>query len=437
MARLFRHFSLPYLGLRITTASAAVASGLIQTFVLVRVLSPDVFSLFVIVGALGLSLWFFDLGIARILFLRLRARHLGGAADPEIAGQTAAVAWFYAALVLLGGLICFAVMALRADTSIGMAVEFGLFFVFCALNLVWFVFRNASIATDEFVAFESFEAIRRVGHIAMMLTLFFGVSMLAFVIAANLLWLVLIAILARRLVKKDALSPGLRGVPRRLAAFFKENRPNLLRSGSFAASELYLYNFPYYVVPAFFGLGAPTIILDTTFKIFRGAALIYGVGCDIAVPRQTRAYAEGDTATLTRVTLQALMLIGVPTAVLCAVLYFGADLIFRILLGDAVTMPKEIGPILIVLMLANMVQNVATSLLIHTGYFKEMSRIALSLVAAMTLMTIVAFVARLDIVGFLIAYLGVYLVGAAAFVTLAIRGPLHAPAPVAAPGSAG
>ena len=37
-----------------------------------------------------------------------------------------------------------------------------------------------------------------------------------------------------------------------------------------------------------------------------------------------------------------------------------------------------------------MVQNVATSLLIHTGYFKEMSRIALSLVAAMTVMTVAA-----------------------------------------------
>ena len=42
MGRLFRHFSLPYLGLRITTAAGAAALGLLQTFVLVRVLSPDV-----------------------------------------------------------------------------------------------------------------------------------------------------------------------------------------------------------------------------------------------------------------------------------------------------------------------------------------------------------------------------------------------------------
>src|SRR5918997_2086760 len=157
--RLLRDVSLPYLALRITTAGGAVASGLIQTFVLVRVLEPNVFSLFLIVGALGVSLWFFDLGIARILFVKLRARHLDGTEDDQIAGQTSAVAWFYAALVALGGLACFVAMALRADISLLRAVEFALFFVFCALNLVWFVFLNASIAVDDFVHYETLEAI--------------------------------------------------------------------------------------------------------------------------------------------------------------------------------------------------------------------------------------------------------------------------------------
>ncbi len=47
-----------------------------------------------------------------------------------------------------------------------------------------------------------------------------------------------------------------------------------------------------------FGLGAPTIILDTVFKIFRGATLIYAAGLDPLIPRQTRAFAERDAATL-------------------------------------------------------------------------------------------------------------------------------------------
>ena len=50
---------------------------------------------------------------------------------------------------------------------------------------------------------------------------------------------------------------------------------------------LAIYNFPYLVVPVVFGLGAPTIILDTVFKIFRGATLIYAAGLDPMVPRQT------------------------------------------------------------------------------------------------------------------------------------------------------
>lgn len=41
---------------------------------------------------------------------------------------------------------------------------------------------------------------------------------------------------------------------------------------------------------------APVIILDTVFKIFRGATLIYAAALDPLVPRQTRAFAEHDAA---------------------------------------------------------------------------------------------------------------------------------------------
>ena len=52
-----------------------------------------------------------------------------------------------------------------------------------------------------------------------------------------------------------------------------------------------------------FGLGAPPIILDTTFKVFRGGATIFGAVCDILVPRQTSALAERDGRTLVHATL--------------------------------------------------------------------------------------------------------------------------------------
>ncbi len=428
-----REFSLHYLVLRVTTSSGAVIAGLIQTFVFVRVLSADLFSIFIVVGSLGMSLWLFDLGIAKILFVRIRACHLQSGSHREMAGEAAAVVWLYTALVAAGGLICFAAMAAWPNVGSIRAAEFSLFFVFAALNLVWFALRNISIAVDEFVSFESLEATRRVGHIAIMLAMLSGLSVLAFVLLANALWAVLIALAVRRLLRKDAITVELRGRLKSLRDFFRTNRTELMRSGAFAASELYIYNFPYVVVPLAIGLGAPTIILDTTFKIFRGAALIYAVGCDIAVPGQTRAYAEGDAPTLLRVTITALSLSALPTALLCIVLFFGADPIFNFLLAGAVTMPRAVEPILVVLLSANLVQNFATSLMIHTGFFRDMSHIAIAVALALTAVSAIVVFADLDIVGFLIAYMCVYVGGALAFVSLALRGPIQSAGDRAAP----
>ncbi len=425
LLRSFEYFSLRYLALRAMTSAGAVIAGLVQTFVFARVLEPDLFSVFILIGTLGLALWLFDLGIAKILFVRLRAAQLQSSSPREITDQATAVVWLYGAIVLVGGFLCFGVTALRPDYSLLYAAEFGLFFVFSALNLVWFALRNISIAIDEFMYFESLEAVRRIGHIALLLSMLVGLPLIAFVILSNVLWAVPITLCVRRLLARGGLTGSLRGIPGRLRVFFKRNRKELLRSGGFAAGELYIYNFPYLLVPFAFGLGAPTIVLDTTFKIFRGAALIYGVGCDIAVPRQTRAFADGDVPGLIRVTLIGMAIAALPTAILCTLLYFAADKIFALLLGPAATMPQAAGPILIVLMAANLVQNFSTSLMIHTGFFRDMSRLAIGMSVAMTIVSLGAIAARLDIVGFLIAYTCVYVAGAVAFLALALYGPIQ------------
>src|ERR1700681_3708591 len=94
-----RLISIPFLLLRVSTAGGAFAMGLVQTLVFARVLTPDRFSLFILVGAIGYSLWLCDLGLAKILFVQLRAAHLAGKTDPRAASQATAVIVFY---VLLG-----------------------------------------------------------------------------------------------------------------------------------------------------------------------------------------------------------------------------------------------------------------------------------------------------------------------------------------------
>jgi O-antigen/teichoic acid export membrane protein len=414
--------SLRYLILRATTAGAAVAFGLVQTYVFARVLAPKDFSIYILIGTFGLSLWLFDLGAAKILFVRQRARHIEGRRDDAIATESSAVVALYALIVLCGTLACFAIAAARE--GFGTAADYALFFSFAALNLVWFPLRNVSNAVDQYIGFESLEAVRRIGHIGLLLALLGGVPMPVFLVLANALWAALLAICIVRLARLGALRAP-QGMWRTLTGFWRGNRRELLRSGNYAVGELAIYNFPYFVVPAVFGLGAPMIILDTVFKIFRGATLIYAAGLDPLVPRQTRALAERDAAMLKKATLTAFVLCAIPTLALCALLLLAGDRLFALLLGHAATVLPAAIDVLVVLLLANLAQNVASNLLLHTGYFREIARVATVLVAAMAAMTLIAVAAGVDIVGFIGGYAAVYVAGAALYIAYVWRGPFR------------
>src|SRR6202162_6521371 len=137
-----RLISIPFLLLRISTAGGAFAMGLVQTLVFARVLAPDRFSLFILVGAIGYSLWLCDLGLAKILFVQLRAAHLAGKTDARAARQATAVIVFYVLLAAGGALVCFAVMSARPSFSIVEATDFALFFLYVTLNLTWVCLRS-------------------------------------------------------------------------------------------------------------------------------------------------------------------------------------------------------------------------------------------------------------------------------------------------------
>ena len=91
--------SFRYMILRGWTAGGGIIAGLVQTFVFARVLEPETFSLFILVGALGVSMWLFDLGFSRILFVRMRERFLAGEDTLAIGAQVNAMAIFYAVLI--------------------------------------------------------------------------------------------------------------------------------------------------------------------------------------------------------------------------------------------------------------------------------------------------------------------------------------------------
>ncbi|MGH6683523.1 MAG: hypothetical protein ACRECA_06295, partial [Pseudolabrys sp.] len=121
----------------------------------------------------------------------------------------------------------------------------------------------------------------------------------------------------------------------------------------------------------------------------------------------------------------AAALCSIPAAFACIILIFGADKLFHVLLGSAATMPPATTPILIVLMIANLAQMVANSVLVHNGYFREVAYIGVGVAVAMTGVGALAIFTHLDIVQFLETYTAVYACGAMAAVVLMIRGPIR------------
>jgi O-antigen/teichoic acid export membrane protein len=422
-----RLISIPFLLLRVSTAGGAFAMGLVQTLVFARVLTPDRFSLFILVGAIGYSLWLCDLGLAKILFVQLRAAHLAGKTDAR-AGQATAVIVFYVLLAAGGSLICFGFMAARPSFSLLEAADFGLFFFYITLNLTWVCLRSLSIAVDEYVFYEKLELVRRIGNMATILAMLVGLPFTAFLVCSNVLWAVLVTSAVAKLLSRGAMAPQLRGFARDLMEFFQTNMRSIARSGTFALSDIFIYTFPYYIVPWAFGLGAPIIILEATFRIFRGASVIYTAACDLAIPGQTRALAARDSSKLVRTTLIAAALCCLPAAFACGLLIFASKQLFAFLLGSAATVPPTVTPILVVMLLANLVQMVAQSLLLHAGFFREISRIGLGVAVAMVVATAIAVVADLTIVEFLGVYAAVYTAGALYLAVAAYRGPILAAA---------
>ena len=178
-------------------------------------------------------------------------------------------------------------------------------------------------------------------------------------------------------------------------------------------------------MPLAFGLGAPTIILDTVFKVFRGTTLIYAAGLDPLVPEQTRAFAEHDAATLKKATLTAAALVALPTVTLCLLLLFAGDRLFALLLGQAATVPSAAVSSWWCCCSPTWRRTSPAACLLHTGFFREIARVASFLVAAMAAATAIVLAAGLDITGFLGGYAAVYVAGAVLYLYYVVRRPFR------------
>jgi hypothetical protein len=424
-----RLISIPYFLLRVTTAGGAFVMGFVQTFVFARVLPPDRFSVFIVLGGIGYSLWLTDLGLAKILFVNLRAGHLAGTLDRRDARQATAIIAFYVLLGIAASLVCIAARLLQPAATLLDAIELGLYLLFIALNLAWYSLRSISIAVDLFIFYEKLELTRRVITISAMLALLAGLPLLVFLIGVDVLWGAVLFASVARLIQRGAMAAQLNGFFHEAIAFVRANGRSIGRSGTSALSGVFVATFPYYFVPMAYGLGAAPIILEVTFRIFRGSSVLYAAACDLTLPGQTRALAIRDGRRMVRTTLIAVGLCSVLALTACAALIFAGGPLFRFLLRSAATVPPQIAFILVVLLLANVLHIVAEALLQHTGYFRNLARINALLAVMMVAATGLSVIAKFEIVGFLTAYAVVFSIAGLGLAAAAIMGPMRAAFP--------
>jgi len=420
-----RLISFRYTALRAFTAGGTLVTGLLQTFVFARVLTPERFSLFIFFAALGYSLYLLDIGVVKVLFVKLRRQFLQKKRSGTISGQATVIVTFYFTLAACAAFLCFAILTGYSGYSAADGAELTLFFLFNAVNLPWFALRNISIAIDEYFFFEVLEAVRRALNTVALFALLLGFPILAFLVVINATWTAVIVLAVARLRQKRALGGHFRRSLLHFIVFFRSNRRQLFSSAAHAISELYIYNFPYFLVPWAYGLGAPTIIFDTAYKIFRGTHMIYAAICDLLVPRQTRAFNDHDKPTLIRATLLTAAIGAIPLVLIVAVLSFVHERFFALLLGPVASMPTTILPVLVIMLSANLAKMVSYSLLVHCGFFAQAARLGPVFMIAMTGGCLIAIWLKLDIVGFMAMNAAGYTIGTTLAMVATIRGPIR------------
>jgi len=417
-----RVVAIAFLGLRAMSAFGAMANGFALTFSFARVLDTHLFALFMFIGNLGVTVWLFDLGLARVLYVRLRELHLSGtlAGSKDTGRQAASVVLLYSALVLTGAAVIFAVRG-RLDQGVPLAM----FFAFCAMNVPWYVFRQLSAATDCFVAFEMLEALRRVVHITLIIALPFGLGLNLCLALGNAMWIVVFGSSLLLLIRAGGLVLGTpSALVRAFCTFLRQSRRDLAWSAGYVGSELFSYSYPPLLIPLVYGLGPAAIAFDTAYKVFRGANLLHAAACEVAVPWQTRAHAAQDRRGMIRATAAAALLAAVPALGVCALLILAGDMMFGRLLGASAIVPHALSVLIAVLVAANWLQTVANFTLVYTGFFSAIARLALTMAALLSLAGIYNVVARPGLIGFTACYMAIYIVGAVAHLILALRLPL-------------
>lgn len=418
-----------YLTLKMSNTAFQLAFGILNTYVFLRVVSPDVFAAYILISAIGAYASLADLGCSNLIYVNMRkafldGHHLGSALEEALGALLT-----YAAIVLIVFSVISALIVANVIANHGAPLNLILYLLFWLFLLPWNIVRTTANAVDLYVPFEIIELMRRLLVTSFLIAAFAGLQLREYLIAINVTWagcFLLAAFSGRRLFAEFGADKA--SIAAAVVRLYRDRLTSVKAVAAFNVSAFTIYVFPYFIIPGMSFPSSALIVFDTFYKVGRFGATVYRVAADSFLPMQTRAVHEGRTRELM---LSVGMVLAFQFVIFLAgalCLLGGSDWIFPALLNGKVEISQTIVLMMVAMLFLELIQLTLEVILINSGLFEPMAKLYATVLAALGAVALASYLLELAFPTFLGAYVLVYGIGAILHVPLFLRylGPKRA-----------
>ena len=375
-------------------------------YVLVRILSADLYPVAVLISSLGVYIMATDLGYSGFVYYRTRQSFLDRGAPH---GSEAEVFVLYSAITVAAALAMAIGLEVFSSIPAGLRIGLSLYFFSIVLALPWGLLRRIAAAVDLYLAFELFELIRRLFFFASAASMLAGLPLAAFgglcLAAWAVAFTVAIGMLRRRrgMVLTTSSAAAVR-------QHIRLNYRNIVHSGLLSLIEFVIYNYPYIALPLLYSDKSFIIAFDIFYKVIRFGAVSYSVAAETFLPSQTRAFYAKDTVRVMRHYRTVILLGLLPLGVSLLVLFGFGDRVFTILLSRGGVIDLSLRVSMAVMLIAMLLQSSAGTFLLGTGNYRQLSRLALISLGLMAGLVAGTWALGLSFHSFMSVYVAIYIV---------------------------
>ena len=383
---------------------AITANSFVLVYVLVRILSFDLYPAAVLISSIGTYIMATDLGYSGFVYYRTRQSFLK---DAKPHGSEAEVFILYMAVALIAAALVSAGIAVFLPVSPLMRTALSLYFLSIVLALPWNLLRRITAAVDLYLSFEVYEAVRRLFFLGVAICMLAGLPFIAFTLICLCAWLISFVVAIRILSNKREMAL-INSSPKAIIRHFKENSENIWQSGSLTITEFAIYNFPYVAIPFLFSDKTFIIAFDIFYKIIRFGGVSYAVPAESYLPTQTRAFYAHDRINVLHY-YRIVMLLGLLPLGMATLALFGVgDQLFTALLSRTGLVDLSMRISMAIMLSAMLLKESSGIFLFGTGNYKRLSPLAFITLGLMAFLVAATWLLQLSFHSFMYAYVAIY-----------------------------